>query len=51
MISSEQNTADPKLYRAVLKEQINVNLANSVLMHLDSLKMDVLKRNIHLDDE
>lgn len=39
---------NPSHYQGVLKEQKNVNLANIVLTHADSLNEDIIKRNISL---
>ena len=39
---------NPSHYHGVLKEQKNVNLANIVLTHADSLNEDIIKRGISL---
>lgn len=48
LISSAWGQTMPKHYQEPLKEQSNVNLVNCVLTHLDSLRTDILKRNINV---
>lgn len=41
----------PSHYHSPLKEQRNVNLANVLLTHMDSLKRDIKERNINLPND
>lgn len=51
MIKSARGTVAGRFFPDALKDQVNVNLANSVITHLDSLKIDVIKRDIHIFEE
>lgn len=47
MLNSAQGS-NPSHYHDVLKEQKNVNLANIVLTHAESLNEDINKRGVSL---
>ena len=46
MLTSASYNLSPERYQVPLNESTTVNLANVVLTHLDSLKMDLKKRNV-----